>query len=62
MCGRQSSDLHFTIEDQIAEGDTVATRYTFRGTQQGELMGIPLSNIFHTQAQLIGLSWYDTVR
>jgi steroid delta-isomerase-like uncharacterized protein len=34
-------DLHFTIEDQIAEGDKVATRYTFRGTQQGALMGIP---------------------
>jgi len=36
-------DLHFTIEDQIAEGDEVATRYTFRGTQQGALMGIPAS-------------------
>jgi steroid delta-isomerase-like uncharacterized protein len=34
-------DLRFTIEDQIAEGDKVATRYTFRGTHLGELMGIP---------------------
>ncbi|HXZ05471.1 MAG TPA: ester cyclase [Ktedonobacteraceae bacterium] len=34
-------DLHFKIEDQIAEGDKVVTRYTFSGTQQGELMGIP---------------------
>lgn len=29
------------IEDQIAEGDTVVTRWTVRGTQDGELMGIP---------------------
>jgi len=34
-------DLHFTIEDIIAEGDTVAVRHTGRGTHQGDLMGIP---------------------
>jgi len=34
-------DLHFTIEDQIAEGDKVANRWTATGTHQGELMGIP---------------------
>ncbi len=34
-------DLQITIEDQIAEGDKVASRYTSRGTHQGELMGIP---------------------
>lgn len=34
-------DTNFTIEDQIAEGDNVATRWTGRGTHQGELMGIP---------------------
>jgi predicted ester cyclase len=33
-------DARFTVEDQIAEGDRVASRYTFRGTHQGELMGI----------------------
>jgi predicted ester cyclase len=33
-------DLHITIEDCIAEGDKVVTRYTFRGTHQGDLMGI----------------------
>jgi predicted ester cyclase len=30
-------DLHFTVEDQIAEGDEVATRFTMHGTQKGEL-------------------------
>lgn len=34
-------DYHCVIEDQIAEGDKVVTRWTFRGTQDGELMGIP---------------------
>ena len=34
-------DLHFTIEEQVAEGDVVVTRWTVRATQQGELMGIP---------------------
>ena len=34
-------DLHGTIEDQIAEGDKVVLRMTFRGTHRGKLMGIP---------------------
>ena len=35
-------DLQLSVEDQVAEGDKVVTRYTGRGTHQGELMGIPL--------------------
>lgn len=38
-------DLHVTVEDQIAEGDLVATRATVRGTHRGELLGAPPSNI-----------------
>jgi steroid delta-isomerase-like uncharacterized protein len=34
-------DLHFTIEDMIAEGDKVVGRLTARGTHKGELLGIP---------------------
>lgn len=34
-------DLQMTIEDLIGEGDKVAARVTGRGTQRGELMGIP---------------------
>ena len=34
-------DLHMTIEDQIAEGDRVVTRWTARGTHTGEFHGIP---------------------
>jgi steroid delta-isomerase-like uncharacterized protein len=33
-------DLRMTIEEQIAEGDVVVTRWTGRGTQRGELMGV----------------------
>jgi steroid delta-isomerase-like uncharacterized protein len=33
-------DTHFTVEDQIAEGDKVATRWTAIGTHYGDLMGI----------------------
>jgi steroid delta-isomerase-like uncharacterized protein len=34
-------DFHTTIEDQIAEGDKVVTRWTARGTHQGDFRGIP---------------------
>ena len=33
--------IHHAIEDQVAEGDSVATRITVRGTHMAELMGIP---------------------
>jgi len=33
-------DLTYTVEDQIAEADKVVTRYTFRGTHQGEFFGV----------------------
>jgi predicted ester cyclase len=34
------SDLTYTIEDQMAEGDKVVTRYTVSGTHQGEFFGV----------------------
>ena len=34
-------DLHFTIEELVAEGDTVAGRLTMSGTHQGPLMSMP---------------------
>ncbi|HLZ61519.1 MAG TPA: ester cyclase [Ktedonosporobacter sp.] len=34
-------DLEWTIEDQVAEGDTVAVSFVWRGTHQGEFLGIP---------------------
>jgi len=35
------SDLHLEIEDRVAEGDKVVTRWTGAGTHDGELSGIP---------------------
>ena len=37
-------DQHWTIEEQIAEGDKVLTRFTWRGTHRGEFAGIPPTN------------------
>jgi len=34
-------DLHFTVEDIIAEGDKLVARLTVQGTQKGEFMSIP---------------------
>ena len=34
-------DLHFTIEELVDEGDTVAGRLTMSGTHEGPLMGTP---------------------
>jgi steroid delta-isomerase-like uncharacterized protein len=36
-------DLHFTIHDEIAEGDKVVTRWTVTGTQRGDFLGHPAS-------------------
>jgi steroid delta-isomerase-like uncharacterized protein len=33
-------DARITVEQQLAEGDFVATRWTGRGTHEGELLGI----------------------
>jgi steroid delta-isomerase-like uncharacterized protein len=44
-------DLHFTIEDQIAEGDMVVTRWTARGTHTGQFQSIPATG---KQIRLMG--------
>ena len=33
-------DAQITVEEQIAEGDRVVTRWSGRGTHQGELLGV----------------------
>jgi predicted ester cyclase len=47
-------DGSITADDQIAEGDIVATRWTARGTHQGELMGIAPTM---KQVTVVGLSY-----
>jgi predicted ester cyclase len=36
-------DLHYTIDDQIAEGDRIVQRLTGSGTMKGDFMGMPAS-------------------
>lgn len=38
-----SPDITFTIEDQVAEGDKVTTRWTARGTHLGNYAALPPS-------------------
>jgi steroid delta-isomerase-like uncharacterized protein len=33
-------DGHFTIDEEVAEGDAVVHRWTFRATHQGEFLGV----------------------
>src|ERR1700741_310734 len=46
-------DLHFTIEDQLSEGQTVAARWTVTGTHSGDLTGIPATG---RQVSLAGIT------
>ena len=39
-----SPDIHFTIDDMVAEEDKVAARITMTGTHKGEYMGAPPTN------------------
>ena len=46
-------DVHFTIDDQIAEGDKVVTRWTAQGTHQGELAGLPATGKSSTVSGIV---------
>jgi steroid delta-isomerase-like uncharacterized protein len=36
-------DMRFNVEDQVAEGDKVVTRWSVEATQSGEFLGMPPS-------------------
>ena len=42
VCAYHSAfpDIDFAVEKQVAEGDTVVSRWTARGTHRGEFMGV----------------------
>jgi steroid delta-isomerase-like uncharacterized protein len=46
-------DIHVRIEDQIAQGDKVVSRWSGSGTQKGELLGMPASG---KQARVTGIT------
>ena len=35
------ADMHWTVEEQIAEGDKVVTRFEWTGSHQGVFLGVP---------------------
>ena len=37
-------DMHWTIEEQIAEGDKVVTRFEWTGTHRGTFLGVPATD------------------
>jgi predicted ester cyclase len=46
-------DMHYTIEEMVAEGDMVACRMTMSGTHQGPLIGIaPTGRSVRQQSQM----------
>src|SRR6266536_1835135 len=34
-------DMHWTVEEQVAEGDKVVTRFEWTGTHRAEFLGVP---------------------
>ena len=46
-------DLRLTIEEQIAEGELVTTRWSARGTHEGDLMGMAATG---KQATVTGIT------
>lgn len=48
LYGRLFSDLRFVVDEQVAEGDRVASRWTLHGTNRGravQLSGITISRL-----------------
>jgi steroid delta-isomerase-like uncharacterized protein len=51
-------DLHYTLEDSIAEGDRVVQRATAHGTMKGDFAGMPASGKSATWSE-IHITRYD---
>ena len=55
---RAFPDVHFTVDDLIAEGEKVVCRWTFQGVQEEDFMGIPVSG---RKATVMGIAIYRVV-
>jgi steroid delta-isomerase-like uncharacterized protein len=47
------SDFRFTLDDQIAEGDRVCSRWTWEGTHSGDFVGVAPTN---RQIKMVGMT------
>ena len=57
-------DCQVTIDETLADGDTLACRFTFRGTHKGEFMGIPptdkqVTMLGMTTLRFVGDKWVE---
>jgi predicted ester cyclase len=52
-------DLHFTLEDELAEGNKVATRWVMRGTQGTRKMDVSGMDIFLIENGKIREVWVN---
>ena len=59
-------DLHYTVEDQVSQGEKVVCRWSATGTHTGDFFGMPPTNksvkmigitIFHVQNGQIAELW-----
>jgi steroid delta-isomerase-like uncharacterized protein len=48
-------DLQLTVEEIITEGDTVAVRYTERGTSRGSFRGGPVTG---KSFEIVAIEWF----
>ena len=55
---RAFPDVHFTVEDLIAEGEKIVCRWTFQGVQEEDFMGIPASG---RKATVMGIAIYRVI-
>ncbi len=51
-------DASFAVEDQLAQGETVVTRWTARGTHRGEFLGLPATG---SRVRVTGIE-FDNLR
>lgn len=52
-------DMHYTIEELVAEGDTVVARVTVSGTHRGPFQGMPPTGRSFRQAQMHFIRFRD---
>jgi predicted ester cyclase len=52
-------DLHFTLEDELAEGNKVATRWVMRGTQGARKLDVSGMDIFRIENGKIREIWVN---
>ncbi|WP_428305607.1 ester cyclase [Lacipirellula sp.] len=38
-------DIHWTVEEQLVDGDRVLTRFVWKGTHRGIFLGVPATNL-----------------